>query len=192
MKRRRIGILATALAALLAAGCGAESDSGLSSAEASAPALKATSDAGGHPLSAPTDDPGTLTFEAELLRLVNDHRVSMGLSALTDSPSLRSTARAHSQHMIVHRFFSHTSPEGLSPGDRLALNGIAWKGVGENIAAGYATPQAAFDAWLASPGHRANLESPEWTHAGVGYALDAAPSEEFPHAHLWTQNFVRQ
>jgi uncharacterized protein YkwD len=93
--------------------------------------------------------------------------------------------------MIVHGFFSHTSPEGLSPGDRLTRNGIAWSSVGENIAAGYATPQAVFDAWLASPGHRQNIESEQWTHTGVGYALDRAPSDDFPHTHLWTQAFVQ-
>lgn len=179
-----------AVAFLLAVGCGSGSDS--EGAPLSGDGSKSLLDAGGHPLSATTDDPGTLTFESELLRLVNDHRASKGLPALIDSSALRAAARGHSRHMIEHRFFAHASPEGLSPGDRLTLNGIAWTGVGENIAAGYATPQAAFDAWMASADHRGNIESAQWTHAGVGYAIDPSPTEEFPHAHLWTQNFVRR
>lgn len=177
------------------AGCGSPSDPEPGSAAAGASAEKGAAEAvdgGGHPLSATTDDSGTLMFESELIRRVNDYRVARGLNALVDSPSLRAAARAHSKHMVLHRFFSHASPEGYSPGDRLTLLGIPWTSVGENIAAGYATPQAVFDAWLASPGHRENIESEQWTHAGVGYGLDGAPSEEFPHAHFWTQNFVRR
>jgi uncharacterized protein YkwD len=191
---KTIAILAGLAAAALSAGCDSSSDAGkVSPSEETAPASseKASVDAGGHPLSAPTADPGTLTFETELIRLVNDYRASKGLPALVDSSTLRDSARANSQHMIVHEFFSHTSPEGLSPGDRITQNGIAWTSVGENIAAGYATPQAVFDAWLASPGHRQNIESERWTHTGVGYALDRAPSDDFPHTHLWTQDFVQ-
>lgn len=194
MMRLIASLLGLGAAALLT-GCGSPSDpekpllsSGVST-KAGAAALSV--DAGGHPLSSPTDDPGTLAFETEVTRLVNDYRVSIGLAPLADSTELRGTARAHSRHMILHRFFSHTSPEGLSPGDRLNANGIGWTTVGENIAADYATPQAVFDAWMASPGHRENIESDQWTHVGTGYALDASPSEEFPHGHVWTQNFLR-
>ena len=191
---KTLALLAVLSAGGLSVGCGSPTDPGKvsPSVETAVDAsVKASVDAGGHPLSATTDDPGTLTFEAELIRLVNDYRVAKGLNALIDSPALRAAARAHSQHMILHRFFAHASPEGLSPGDRLSMNGIAWTSVGENIAAGYATPQAVFDAWLASPGHRENIESDQWTHTGAGYALDRAPSDDFPHTHLWTQDFVR-
>jgi len=191
---RTMRLLGAILATLTAIGCGAESSesSSASPERDAAAALRTTTDDGGHPLSSLTEDPGTLAFESEVLRLVNDHRVSKGLSALTDSPALRATARAHSQHMAMHPFFGHASPEGLSAGDRLGLNGIAWGSVGENIAAGYETPQAAFDAWMGSPEHRTNIESIQWTHAGAGYALDGAPSEEFPHGHFWTLDFVRR
>jgi uncharacterized protein YkwD len=188
------GVLGLAAAAAFFVGCGSPSDPekvSASEATASDKSASASIDAGDHPLSVPTDDPGTLTFETEVLRLVNDYRVSRGLNALVDSAALRDSARAHSRHMVLHRFFSHTSPEGLEPGDRLTRNGIGWTSVGENVATGYATPQAVFEAWLASPGHRANIESDRWTHAGVGYALDGAPTAEFPQVHYWTQNFLR-
>jgi uncharacterized protein YkwD len=191
---KTIAILAGLAAGVLSAGCDASPDGGKvspSEEAALASSAKASVDAGGHPLSAPTSDPGTLTFEAEVIRLVNDYRASKGLTALVDSSAVRDSARANSQHMIVHGFFSHTSPEGLSLVDRLTENGIAWTSVGENIAAGYATPQAVFNAWLASPGHRQNIESEVWTHTGVGYALDRAPTDDFPHTHLWTQDFVQ-
>jgi uncharacterized protein YkwD len=180
---------AATFAVLLGVGCGSGSD-----AETSTPALPASEPvlySNGHTLALPTSDPGTLTFEAELLRLVNAHRVARGLNALVDSPELRNLARGHSRHMIEHRFFDHAAPESWVPGDRLDEAGVDWTRVGENIAMGYATPQAVFEAWLLSPTHRENLEGEAWTHAGPGYAQDGAPSAEYPEAHYWTLVFVR-
>lgn len=174
-----------ALAALAAVGCGSGTDA--DATPLSEPVLYAN----GHTLALPTTDPGTLTFEAELLRLANAHRVALGMNALVDSGALRDLARGHSRHMIEHRFFDHLTPEAGAPGDRLSEAGIDWTRVGENIATGYATPQAVFEAWLLSPPHRENLEGDSWTHAGVGYVQDRSPSAEFPQAHYWTLVLVR-
>jgi uncharacterized protein YkwD len=149
-------------------------------------------DSSGHPLLLPNTDPGVKVFESELLRLVNDYRLVLGLSPLLPSPVLDDAARAHSQHMIEHRFFSHSSPEGLTPGERLALARVDWTAVGENIASAYSTPQAVFEAWMASPKHRANIESDLFTHAGVGYALDPAPTADFPDLHYWAMVFLKR
>lgn len=156
------------------------------------PADKTLLDNGGHPLLVPNSDPGVTVFESELLRLVNDYRLVLGLSPLIPSPRLGDAARAHSQHMIEHRFFSHSSPEGLTPGERLALASVVWSAVGENIASAYSTPQAVFEAWMASPKHRKNIESDLYTHAGVGYAQDPAPTAEFPDMHYWAMVFLKR
>jgi uncharacterized protein YkwD len=58
---------------------------------------------------------------------------------------------------------------------------------GENIAAGYSSPQTAFDAWMASPGHKENIERDGWTYSGVGYWYDSASTYQW----YWTQNFTR-
>lgn len=149
-------------------------------------------DANGHPLLLPNTDPGVTTFETELLRLVNDHRLLLGLAPLIPSVRLGDAARAHCRHMITHRFFAHASPEGLTPAERLTLANVDWSSVGENIAAGYSTPQAVFDAWLASTEHRANMESPSFTTVGVGYAQDADPTPDFPDVHYWAMAFLRR
>jgi uncharacterized protein YkwD len=149
-------------------------------------------DANGHPLLLPNTDPGVAVFETELLRLVNDHRLLMGLSPLIPSTRLGDAARAHCRHMIDHRFFAHASPEGLTPAERLTLADVDWSSVGENIAAGYSTPQAVFDAWMASPEHRANMESDAFTYAGAGYAQDAAPTPDFPQVYYWAMAFLRR
>ena len=43
----------------------------------------------------------------------------------------------------------------------------------ENLSRAAADPQAVVDAWLASPGHRANLLDPTLTEVGVSCVLDA-------------------
>ena len=51
---------------------------------------------------------------------------------------------------------------------------------------------AVFDAWMASPTHRARIEDERFTHTGVGYALDAHPSAEFADVHYWAMAFLKR
>ncbi len=127
----------------------------------------------GHPLCTPTSDPAVLSVEDELGALTNNYRVSNGFSALTHDVRMREVARAHSKHMTVHdpSFFAHTNPEGDGPGARLSACGVAWWSAGENIAGGYPTAASAFNAWLNSPGHLANIRNAGWTHMGMGYGF---------------------
>ena len=67
--------------------------------------------------------------------------------------------------------------------DRLAACGYSGAGWGENIAAGYQTADAVMQGWLASPGHRANIEQPAFLATGIGAA--AAPNG----AVYWAETF---
>lgn len=191
--KRMVLVVAAVGAALALPGCdaGGEESANLPLPEGfdAAPAPRTLDN--GHPLSLPAEDRAILQIESEVIRLVNAHRVSLGLNALVDSPSLRDAARAHSRHMIDHRFVGHVNPEGLGAGDRLTECGIAWTDAGENVAAGYAAPLDVFEAWMASPGHKEIIESPAWTHTGAGYAIDPEPTETFPYVHYWTQKFLK-
>jgi len=188
MRRLFIGLGVAALATIAACDAGGAAGS---AGVAAAPPEKLDYP-NGHPLLLPNTDPGVAVFETELLRLVNDYRLNLGKSPLVPSTLLGDAARAHARHMIDHRFFAHESPEGMTPAERLALANVDWTSVGENIAAGYSTPQAVFEAWLASPEHRANLESDSFTYAGVGYAQDAEPSADFPQVHYWSMALLRR
>ena len=179
MKRMsRITWIAAVAALGLAAGC---SDPG-SSAAADAPTKTGTAPA----------EKASLPVEDELLALVNAHRVALGLNALISKDAITLAARAHSEQMSSDRFFSHRSPDGRTPGERLADAGVEWDRAGENIAAGYDTPEAVFNAWMESPTHRDAIEAIGWTHSGIGYAYDNNPTDAHPHAHYWTQDFVKQ
>lgn len=175
--------VAAAIAAVaLAGGCG---DRGSSSGPAGSTGTDVLTYSNGHPLRTASDDPGGVGFEDELHRLTNDHRVALGLAALVDHLGARETARAHSRHMSIHEFFAHENPEGDDPGERLERAGVPWLAAGENIAAGQDSARAAFDAWLASPGHRRNIEDPGWTHAGMGFWSGGGAYGTY-----YTQNFL--
>lgn len=128
-----------------------------------------------------------LDMEMDTHAAVNDEREAESLSRLVMNETIRKVARAHSQDMIDRDFFGHTSPDGASLGDRLADARVSYARVGENIAwnRGYVNPvTVAVEAWMASPGHRANILRPEFALTGIGIAL--APDD----ACYFTQVFV--
>jgi uncharacterized protein YkwD len=79
--------------------------------------------------------------------------------------------------MACNDYFSHTGSDGSNVGDRVLAEGYRWSWVGENIFAtstsSSAAAQQAFDAWMASSGHRANILSSDFTEIGIGYVYSA-------------------
>ncbi len=131
-----------------------------------------------------------MAFETEVLELVNDVRAqgyncgsmgSFGPAAPVESEgSLVCAARVHSKDMGDRDYFSHNTPEGVSPFTRMANAGFSGTG-GENIAWGQTSPQAVMDSWLDSDGHCSNIMEPSYKWLGVGYY----------EGNYWTQNFGR-
>jgi uncharacterized protein YkwD len=83
------------------------------------------------------------------------------------STKLEAAARAHSTDMRDRNYFDHENVQGPTLAQRLATAGYAYRGYGENIAAGYATLDAVMAGWLQSPGHCANIMSPNFTEVGM-------------------------
>lgn len=133
---------------------------------------------------------GLLGFAQDVVNLTNQERAAAGLPPLASDPALMSAAQGHSQDMADHDFVSHTGSDGSTPYQRIVRAGYSPLYVAaENIAAGYASPASVVAAWMASPGHRANILSPLYTHIGVGYVYEA--DDTFgPYHHYWTQNMA--
>jgi len=112
--------------------------------------------------------PDAVSDVALFVELMNQHRIDVGCPALTWNADVAAVAQAHSEDMLARDFFAHTNPDGDSPFDRLANAGIGFSAAAENIAYGYPTPEAVLAAWLASDGHRANIENCALTEHGVG------------------------
>jgi uncharacterized protein YkwD len=119
---------------------------------------------------------------AQVVALVNAHRAQLGLPALVVSPTLTATAQWKARNMAALGYLDHDdpAPDARTADERVAACGYQSTLWGENIAMGYSTAQAVFDAWMDSPGHRANIERPEFRATGVG----AAGSPTY-----WAQSF---
>ncbi|SOD69710.1 Uncharacterized conserved protein YkwD, contains CAP (CSP/antigen 5/PR1) domain [Streptomyces sp. 1222.2] len=119
--------------------------------------------------------------EAAVLLLVNEERAKAGCSPVAADSDLSRLAETFSKDMALRAFFDHTDPDGADPWDRAAALGITGLG-GENIARGQATAEAVMEAWMNSPGHRANILNCDFKTLGVGVHLgDGGP--------WWTQDF---
>ncbi|MGC1494250.1 MAG: CAP domain-containing protein [Sulfitobacter sp.] len=142
-------------------------------------------------------------LERYLLELVNAERAAVGLGALTLELNLNTSAEDHSQWMSDNDTFSHTGVNSSSATQRITDANFDFSGAwrsGENIAAqtiggaeGYFDEVAALHLGLMnSPGHRANILNPDYTHIGLGivignYSYDTATS--YPSVFI-TQNFA--
>jgi len=111
-------------------------------------------------------------FASQTISLVNSHRTSIGLRALTVSSALQASALWKARHMAQYNYMTHNDPAppvGRTTGERMAACGVSG-GWGENIAAGYPTPASVVSGWLNSPGHRANIENASYIAIGSGAA----------------------
>ncbi|RMB80048.1 CAP domain-containing protein [Streptomyces shenzhenensis] len=106
---------------------------------------------------------------ADVVELTNRERGRARLAPLAVDPLLTAAAQAHSADMVARDFYSHTSPEGSQPWDRAAAAGSRRRTIGENIACGQRSAAEVVEGWMNSPGHRANILKPDFTHIGVGF-----------------------
>ncbi|MEU2611763.1 CAP domain-containing protein [Micromonospora sp. NPDC007271] len=128
--------------------------------------------------------PTTSGLSAELQQvvdLVNERRAKAGCKALTVDDKLMLAAQRHSQDQADHKTMTHDGSDGSDVGDRLDRVGYAWRAYGENVAWNQQSPAAVMDAWMNSPGHRANILNCSFTEIGVGVARSNGP--------YWTQDF---
>ncbi len=133
------------------------------------------------------DSPPTNSDYLRLMNLVNDLRLEgcecqgvnhPATSALHWNEKLAMAAQSHSDDMVENGFFSHVSPDGSTPGDRISAQGYDWTYAGENLANGFSSVDAMVDAWLDSPDHCKNLMNPNFEEFGIGR-----------NGEVWTQDF---
>ncbi|MFF0431147.1 sigma-70 family RNA polymerase sigma factor [Streptomyces sp. NPDC004327] len=127
---------------------------------------------------APTSESG------QVIELVNAERAKAGCGPLTENALLTRAAQGHSDDMAARDFFDHTNPDGDGPGERVTAAGYRWSTYGENIAKGQRTPAEVMDAWMNSPGHRANILNCSFKEIGIGLHPAGGP--------YWTQVFGAQ
>ncbi|WP_235857614.1 CAP domain-containing protein [Paenibacillus albiflavus] len=118
-------------------------------------------------------------FAQQVLDLVNQERSKAGLQPLTMNSALSKMAMDKAQDMINNNYFDHQSPTYGSPFDMMRSYGINYSTAGENIAKGQSSPTEVMNAWMNSPGHRANILGSGFTQIGIAYYNRA-----------WVQEFI--
>ncbi|PLS17074.1 sporulation protein [Bacillus sp. M6-12] len=149
---------------------------------AAAPAKPAAQQTTAAPQQAPTANASAVSaYEKQVVELTNAERAKQGLKALQLDTELSKVARTKSQDMKDKNYFDHNSPTYGSPFDMMKKFGIQYSSAGENIAQGQTSPQQVVQAWMDSPGHRANIMNSSYTHIGVGHVSSG---------NYWTQMFI--
>jgi uncharacterized protein YkwD len=121
-------------------------------------------------------------LEIQMLQLINAERKKYGLRLLVNDEALNKVARAHSADMFKRGYFSHNTPEGIDPFQRLRKASIKYLFAGENLALA-PTLLKAHSELMKSPGHRANILNPSYGRVGIGILQAGA------HGLMLTQEF---
>lgn len=105
--------------------------------------------------------------EKEMFELVNQERAGRSLAPLVIDKKLRDIARSHAKDMFKRGYFSHYTPEGLSPFDRMAKEDVSFNFAAENLALAPSV-SLAMQGLMQSEGHRKNILSSDFGRVGIG------------------------
>ena len=111
-----------------------------------------------------------VTAPSPFTSLMNNARSAASRGPLVVNSRLTAAAQAHADDMSINDYFSHTSMDGRSMGDRIRATGYSYCWAAENIAAGQSSQTAVFNDWMASSGHKANMLSAKAKEFGLGHA----------------------
>ena len=102
--------------------------------------------------------------EADFVARINGLRTSRGLAPLAVHDDLVAAATDWAAHLADIDRLEHD-------GDLAGDVGVRWSKLGENVGFGTAVGPV-WDAFVASPGHFANLVDAQYTHVGVAVVVD--------------------
>ena len=103
----------------------------------------------------------------EVIRQINEKRLSQGLNPLNENPTLSQAALAKGADMLNKDYWAHVSPDGVEPWAFFTNVGYSYHYAGENLARDFSNPSAAVEAWMASPSHKENILSAKYKETGV-------------------------
>ncbi len=110
---------------------------------------------------------GNLTLEGAL-EWTNYQRQQNQLPVLKENKLLDLAAANKMADMFEKQYFEHISPSGAGPSDLAKGVGYAYVVVGENLALGsFESDKALVEAWMNSPGHRANILNNRYQEIGI-------------------------
>lgn len=114
------------------------------------------------------DFPNSILTKSGVYSFTNTERTQRGLRALGSSVELDRIATIRMKDMFANQYFEHVSPKGDSASKEADVVGYEYISLGENIALGnFKDDNALVQAWMNSPGHRANILHTKFTEIGI-------------------------
>ncbi|HEY4493596.1 MAG TPA: CAP domain-containing protein [Candidatus Paceibacterota bacterium] len=107
---------------------------------------------------------------AVLIDLANEDRSLYSLTPLTRNPVLEAAAQEKANDMARYSYFAHVSPTGITPWYWFTKNGYRFIYAGENLAVNFNDSGVVNQAWMNSPGHRANILNQQFSEIGIATA----------------------
>ena len=110
---------------------------------------------------------------SQIITFTNNARKSNDTSLidLKYNSVLSNIAEVRVKDMFAKQYFEHNSPTGDNASKEAVKNGYSYITIGENIALGnFNGSEGIVNAWMDSPGHRANILNKNYTEIGV-YAM---------------------
>jgi hypothetical protein len=120
------------------------------------------------PLRGPLADRGITLTVSGIFSETNKQRSAASSKPLLHNTTLNQAAQNKLNDMFAKGYFDHISPSGQGPAEVVEGVGYEYIRVGENLALGnFASDAALVQAWMDSPGHRANILSRGFTAIGI-------------------------
>jgi uncharacterized protein YkwD len=122
---------------------------------------------------AQTQTPPRNESERQLFELLNHERAANHLPELKWDDALFKAARQHALLMLDLNIMEHQLPGEAGLEERITAAGARFTYIAENIAIGKDSATI-HNAWMHSPGHRANILSPRVTSVGIAVVRGTA------------------
>lgn len=123
------------------------------------------------PLRSERNEPEAFLTRAGTVLATNFQRTQNGLPSLAENTALTAAAGAKVKDMFEKQYFAHVSEEGWDAGHFTDQSGYEAIAIGENLALGnFKDDQDLVQAWMDSPGHRANILNDGYREIGVAVA----------------------
>jgi uncharacterized protein YkwD len=114
----------------------------------------------------------------ELVQKTNQKRAEQGLAPLSFNAELANAAGQKAQHMLANNYWAHNAPDGTTPWVFFKNAGYQYIFAGENLARGFSNTDDVINAWMASPGHKENIMSPNYKEIGFAVVTGNLTGEE--------------
>lgn len=120
------------------------------------------------PLRASDESLQSFLTKAGVIEWTNNQREKYGLPKLSENQELDQSAEAKVRDMLENQYFAHDSPSDLGVADLAEQFDYQFIAIGENLALGnFENDEILVQAWMDSPGHRANILNSRYQEIGV-------------------------